>query len=157
VAVQGSLHEYQASIDKKIAEQQSYYAKRRQQIAAVRHEDNDDRFALSRRIRALDYASRLTADPGGLMQIDSLLDHLRQSAAADFTDYKDQRALEAAAEKEYDEALETIERQSAAIAATRNALGALASKASRKERIEAAAAFADELKTRLAEQNATKQ
>ena len=153
VAVRGSLIEYQTSIDDKIAEQQAYYAKRRERIAAARQDDNDDQLGLSRRVRALEYASKLTADAAGQVRIDNVLDHLKNAVEADFEQYRSQRAAEASAAKEYDAALETIGRESAAIAAARNALGSLATRATRRERIQAAAEFAAELHKKLAEQN----
>jgi hypothetical protein len=156
VALHGSLGEYQKALDEKIAEQEAFYTKRQQHTDVTRSEAKDDDFATSRRLRALDYASRLTADPAKLVRIDTILDFLLKSSQDDFEEYKAQRATEAAAEKQFNTAFDTLERQSAAIAAARNALSSLASPASRRQRLKAAALFAEQLKSELAKQNQKK-
>lgn len=153
ISLRGSLGEYQKALDDKIAEQQNFYAKREAAIAKAEAQSNNDEFEVSRRLRALEYASRLTADPSKQVRIDSILDFLQKSAQEDFEDYKKQRLSEATAEKEFDAAFEKLDRQSAAISAARKALEALATKDSRRQRLQAAAEFAKLLKGELAKQN----
>ena len=152
--IQATMVRHEQSLDAKIQEQQDFYAARQAALNQAQMDNDDQQLQLSRRVLAMQYASRLRMNPSSEADIGPLADHLSKAVDADYALYKQKRAAEVEARVAYDASLTQIVRQKQALASARDSIARLTTKPSRKEQLQAALDFATELKKKIDEQNA---